>query len=148
MGLLDISHDAFGRIRLVDYLPADIVVEFDGWEYLDRLWLGESWGAFTEWLRLESDPEVLRSVALDLSTLPAMASAAMLAMLALPLRFGMTLEEVVVVLGQPTESFGFVADRTTYVWYVNTVDAYAVGCTVHDALGLIYLTVHTTPLPE
>ncbi|MCT2587924.1 hypothetical protein [Actinophytocola gossypii] len=147
MGPLAISHDLFGRLRLADFLPPGTVERLDGWEYLDRYWIGEACG-FTEWLRIESEPEEVRSIALDLAELPAGASAAMLATLRLPLRAGMTLPEITTVLGQPEHTEVFVPDRANHDFQVDTVGSYTVGCTVHEDDGLIYLTVHTTPLPE
>jgi hypothetical protein len=66
---LGISHDAFGRLRLAHFVAAERLEQLRGWEYLDRCWVGEASG-FTEWPRLESDPEVTRSVAIDLVALP------------------------------------------------------------------------------
>src|SRR5262249_10296475 len=134
-------------LRLVDYVPAHDIVQLDGWEYLDREWLGEAKG-FTEWLRLESDPDVLRSIALGLQALSASVITAVLTTLRLPLSCGMTFQEIALVLGQPVELSTFVPDRTTYDFHIDDVDAYTVGCTVYQDHGLIYLTVHPTPLPE
>lgn len=145
--VLAVSHHVFGRMRLVDYLPADTVESIDSWEYLEREWRGESSG-FTEWLRLVSDPEILRSAALDLVALPRSASAAMLTALVLPLRLGMTTDEVIAVLGAPRETAAFVSDRKTYYFRAGSSDIYEVSCTVHRDSGLIYLTVHSVPLPE
>lgn len=147
VSILDVTHADFGRLRLADYVPAHDVVQLDGWEYLDREWVGEAKG-FTEWLRLESDPDVLRSIALDFQALPASVIAAVLTTLRLPLHSGMTAEKITAVLGQPVELSTFVPDRTTYDFNIDNVDAYAVGCTVRQDHGLIYLTVHPTPLPE
>jgi hypothetical protein len=146
VAVLDVSHVDFGRLRLADFVPAGDVVELDGWEYLDREWLGEATG-FTAWLRLRSEPEVLRSIALDLESLPASTIAAVLETLRLPLRHGMTIEELTVALGRPGDLSTFVPDRTTYDFCVGAMDTYTVGCTVHHDRGLIYLTVHRTPLP-
>jgi hypothetical protein len=146
-GLLAVPHHVFGRMRLVDYVPADSITPVESWEYLEREWLGEAAG-FTEWLRLEAAPEILRSVAVDLAALPRPASAAMLAALALPLRPGMTTEELIAVLGAPQTTATYVSDRTTYEFCAGSPDAYDVSCTVHHVHGLIYLTMHTIPLPE
>jgi hypothetical protein len=144
---LAVPHHIFGRLRLADHLPADTLTWISSWEYLERQWCGEASG-FTEWLRLESDPEVLRSVALDLAALPEAASASILAALQLPLRPRMPVEEVIAVLGPPLETLAFVADRTTYEFRAGSPESYEVSCTVHHGDGLAYVTVHTVPLPE
>jgi hypothetical protein len=84
-------HDAFGQLRLADFVRPDDLVPLRNWEYLERIWVGEAWG-FTAWLRLESDPEVTRSVELALPALPASTAKTMLAALGLPLRYGMSRE--------------------------------------------------------
>jgi hypothetical protein len=144
---LRISHDAFGRLRLVDFLSTEHLEQLCGWEYLDRDWVGEASG-FTEWLRLDSQRDVTRSIAIDLAALPETTVQNMLAALRLPLRAGLDRQEIVAVLGEPTEIQTFVHDRVTLVFDVCAVDPYEVSCTVHQEQGLTYLTVHTTPLPD
>lgn len=122
-----------------------MIVQLDGWDYLDRDWLGEAWGV-TQWLRLASDRDILRSIAFDLLTLPRSTTTAVLTTLQLPLRPGMTIEEVTAVLGRPVEVSRLVPDRTTLEFHLGSVDKYLVGSTVHDNHGLVYLTVHPDPL--
>jgi hypothetical protein len=107
---LAIAHDAFAQLRLADYAPADVIVQLDNWEYLDRRWLGEAWD-FTEWLRPESDPDRLRSIALDLQALPGSVATAVLTTIQLPLRPGMSIEEITGILGEPAGAVSFLSDR-------------------------------------
>jgi hypothetical protein len=143
---LAISHDTFGRLRLIDFLGTEHVTQLTGWEYLGQTWIGEASG-FTECLRLESDPDVTRAVAVDLVSMPDAAVASVLAVLRLPVRAGLSLQDIVAMLGEPTETHTFVQDRVTVAFRVDCVDSYEVGCTIHEDQGLIYLTVHTNPLP-
>jgi hypothetical protein len=138
---LAISHDEFGRLRLATFLPADTLVKLNNWEYLGELWLGEAAG-FTEWLRLESDPDVLRSVALDLVALPERAAQEILSSIQIPLCRGMSTAQIVDVLGNPVDTERFTDDRITLNYKLNPLDAYEVSCTVDDVQGLVYLTVH------
>ena len=65
-----IPYTVFGRLRLADFLPTSAEVEtLTDWEYMDDVWVGDAFG-FTEFLRLDEDPDVDRSVALDLAELP------------------------------------------------------------------------------
>jgi hypothetical protein len=98
VGVLDVSHAEFGQLRLADFVSTHDIVQLVGWEYLGHDWVGEATG-FTEWLRLESEPAVLRSIALALQTLPASVSAAVLSRLHLPLHLGMTVDDIVAELG-------------------------------------------------
>ena len=61
-----ISHAQFGKLRLARFCPDAAIVELDEWEFMDQVWVGESIG-FSEWLRLKSEPETLRSLANDFS---------------------------------------------------------------------------------
>ncbi|TDB69580.1 hypothetical protein [Micromonospora sp. KC723] len=144
---LGISHDAFGRLRLADFIRAEHLEQLRGWEYLERCWIGEASG-FTEWLRLESAPEVTRSVAMDLVALPEATLQSMIGALRLPLRAGLDQQEITAVFGEPTETQRFVQDRVTLVFRIGAVEPYELGCTVHEEQGLIYLTMHPTPLPD
>jgi hypothetical protein len=144
---LGISHDAFGRLRLADFIAAEHLEQLRGWEYLDHSWVGEASG-FTEWLRLESDPEVTRSVAIDLVALPEPTLQSMTDALRLHLRAGLDQQEITGVFGEPTDTQGFVQDRVTLIFRIGAVEPYELGCTVHQEQGLIYLTMHPTPLPD
>lgn len=138
-----ISYKDFGSLRLADfYTPEDDIEELEDWEFQDRLWVGESVG-FTEWLRLKKSPRILRSMALDLPELPDDFITKVLGRIELPLRPGMTLAEITAILGEPTDSQKYVADRQSYDFTVGDSDKYNVNCTVHQERGLIYLVVMT-----
>src|SRR6516165_5206795 len=82
-----IPYERFGKLRLSQFFPDRKVVndpkdrgkgkrfvqnditELEDWEFMDRVWVGEAIG-FTEWLRLQDDPKVLRSISLHLAELP------------------------------------------------------------------------------
>jgi hypothetical protein len=140
-----IPYAVFGRLRLADFVSAKLE-ERAGWEYMDDLWVGEGLG-FTEFLRLAEDPEVVRSIALDLADLPPASSAAVLGAIGLPLAPGVPAEEVTARLGTPDSVERYVGDRVTYCFTCGSVDQYAVTCTVHETAGLIYVTV-LTPTPR
>ncbi len=95
-----ISHAHFAKLRLAQFWPAGEIVELDKWEFMDRIWLGEAVG-FSEWLRLEDDPETLRSLAIALNEFPAHAAAEVLRTIDLPVRAGMNFEELREALGEP-----------------------------------------------
>ncbi|MGS2614110.1 hypothetical protein ACVCAH_06205 [Micromonospora sp. LZ34] len=144
---LGIPHDAFGRLRLADVIAAEHLEQLRSWEYLERCWVGEASG-FTEWLRLESAPEVTRSVAIDLITLPESTVQSMTDALRLPLQAGLDQQEITGVFGEPTGRERFVRDRVTLVFRIGAAESYELSCTVHEEQGLIYLTMHPTPLPD
>jgi hypothetical protein len=93
-----ITHHALAPLRLKDFLPhPDRIEAVDGWEFMDKVWLGEVYG-LTEWLRLREDPQVLRSVSLDLADLDQDVADRILETLQLLLEFGMEPEEINQVL--------------------------------------------------
>ena len=88
-----------------------------------------------------------KSVALDLAELPPDVTAAILTALRLPLALGMQSDDVMARLGEPDSVDRYGADRTTYNFTSGAEARYAVSCTIHEAAGLIYLTV-LAPTPR
>src|SRR3954451_650161 len=135
-----ISHARFGKLRLAQFRPSDEIVDLENWEYVDRRWVGEAIG-FSQWLRLEDEPETLRSLAIDFNEVPAQAAAAVLRTVGLPLRTGMALNELREVLGTAVKEHRFVKDRVTCEFLLQGPPRYDVSCTVLDKGGLSYLVV-------
>ena len=135
-----LPHSEFHRLRLCHFTKADDIVELEGRRFLERTWIGEAIG-FTEWLRLEDDPENLGSLALDFSELPDVLSRAVLDRLGLHLSAGMSLSQVTSVLGEPSGSEQFVEDRVSYDFSVSGSAAYSVDCTIHEDRGLVYVVI-------
>jgi hypothetical protein len=134
-----ISYAAFGALRLKDFVNVPVTT-LENWEFMDKEWVGEALG-FSEWLRLQSDPATLRSLALDFEGFPAASSTRVLAVLGLRLRGGMTLDQLRQVLGEPLEVVAFVPDRTTYEFATGGEDPFNVSCTVRSDTGLSYVLV-------
>ncbi|MBX7104737.1 MAG: hypothetical protein K1X57_11695 [Gemmataceae bacterium] len=135
-----ISHARFGKLRLTRFRPDADIEGVSGWELMDQLWVGEKVG-FSEWLRLESDPEALRSLAIDFAEFPAAEAGAVLQTLDLPVRAGMSALELRALLGELAEELRFLADRVTYEFAVAGPPRYNVSCTVLNDGGLSYLMV-------
>lgn len=140
-----ISQARFGSLRLVQFLPDVEIADLENWEFMDQLWLGEAIG-FSEWLRLEIEPEVLRSLAIDFTDFPQQAAANVLRMIELPVERGMKFAELSQLLGEPVKEFRFAKDRVTYEFIVPGPPKYDVSCTVLNDGGLTYLAI-MAPLP-
>lgn len=134
-----ISYARFGTLRLAQFLPDAEIEELSDWEYMDEYWIGEAVG-FSEWLRLESEPETLRSLALDFADFPPDAAVAVLQTIDLPVRPGMQIPELQAALGEPVKELRFSANQTTYEFIV-AGPPYEVSCTIRNDSGLSYLTV-------
>lgn len=135
-----LSYEEFGRLRLVQFVEPESVVQLRNWEFMDRIWVGEAVG-FTEWLRLEDDPDVVRSVSIHLVELDSAAVEAIFARLGLPLWRGMSLSEIEILLGQPVHNERYVADRQSFLFRHGHDWPYDVNCTVHNEEGLIYVVI-------
>ena len=135
-----IAHAKFGKLRLAQFCPDADIAELSRWEFMDAIWVGEAVG-FSEWLRLESAPAVLRSLAIDFAEFPAVAAAAVLQAIDLPVRAGMSIRELRAMLGEPVEEHRFVADRVTCEFAAPGPSRYRVSCTVLNDGGLSYLIV-------
>ena len=139
-----IPYSRFGRLRLADFAPSGAaVVEFDDWEFMDDRWVGEAVGTFTEFLRLEEEPAVVRAVALDLAELPPAVAGAVLGAIGLPLAPGMGAATIEARLGPAAsvERAPTAPDRQTLNFTCGAAEPYAVACTVHTADGLVYVVV-------
>lgn len=135
-----LEHTDFYTLRLSQFAAADDIVSLSDWEYLGRLWIGEAIG-FNEWLQLEADPDRTRAVALELGRLPAGVEAAILARLRLPIRAGMSDDEVRRQFGEPAMIERFVQDRHTLCYELSEPAPYALTFTIHHTAGLTYITL-------
>lgn len=135
-----IPYDDFGCLRLAGFLPNADLAHLEGWEFQDHVWLGEAVG-FSEWLRLEDDPEVLRSLAIDFSEFPPEVADLVLQTIALPVRAGMSLRDLDDLLGPRVAEYRFVADRVTCEYLSPEPHRYCLSCTVLNDGGLSYLVV-------
>jgi hypothetical protein len=135
-----ISHKQFGTMRLAQFLQDHEIAELKHWEFMDQLWIGEAVG-FSEWLRLEDEPEVLRSLAIDFSRFPKQAAAEVLRTIGLPVQRGMELVDLRRILGDPVKQFRFAKDRVTYDFATPGTPRYDVSCTLLNNGGLTYLVI-------
>jgi hypothetical protein len=132
-----ISHARFGALRLAQFLPDAEIAELENWEFMYHVWLGEAVG-FSKWLRLENDPGVLRSLAIDFTDFPEHAAAEVLRTIELPVQRGMKLGELREILGEPVNELRLpkVKDRVTYEFVPSGTARYDVRCTVRNEGGL------------
>jgi hypothetical protein len=142
-----IPYDDFGSFRLGRFLPDDEVAPLEDWEFQGHLWIGEALG-FSEWLRLESDSGVLRSLAIDFLDFPAPAAVAVLRALQLPILAGMSLQDLDGLFGSRVAEHRFVADRVTCDYFTPEPYRYRISCTVLNPGGLSYVVVMVPPIGD
>jgi len=135
-----IPHAEFHALRLSRFRPEAEITQLEDWEYKGRIWVGEAI-VFSEWLRPADDSEVLGSLAIDFAEFPGPAAEQVLRAIGLPIRCGMGLEDLKVVLGEPVRTLRFVAEQVTYEFLTAEPEPYKVSCTVQEDGGLSYLDV-------
>lgn len=140
-----INFSAFGKLRLAHFVAQEKLVAVENWEFMGNIWVGETYG-FTEWLRLEDEPQILRSLSLDLDDLELEIQNSIWHVLDLPLRQRMKYADISDVIGKADEQDQFINDRISYKFAGRFEDKYTIDCTVHEDKGLIYAIV-MAPLP-
>ena len=136
-----ILYEDFAKLRMKQLAPGKEVHESDGWEWMGGFWINEGIFGFTSVSRHEDTPDEAGGLEVAFGELPESATLAIFDAIHLPLRQGMTLQEVRSVLGEPEQTHVFVADRKTYDFTVGSRHPYYVSATVHDSDGLIYVAV-------
>ena len=137
----------FARLRLSAFVPETEIAQLENWEFENHLWIGEAIG-FSEWLRLETDPDTLRSLAIDFSAFPEAAVDSVLERLKLPVRQGMSLNELDQLLGKRVAEYRFVSDRISCDYFTPEPHRYRITCTVKNDGGLSYLIVMVPPFGD
>src|SRR5262245_18135594 len=104
-------------------------------------WINEGIPGFTSLSRHEATPDEAGGLEVDSRDLSLSDIVAIFDTIHLPLRPGMTFEEVRSVLWEPGQTHTFVADCKSYDFTVGSQYPYYVSATVHDTDGLIYAAV-------
>lgn len=136
-----INHSDFAKLRLENFISSkDQLESLTGWEFMGDYWIGEAIG-FTEWLRLEVKPEETKSISINLDDFDSDELSNIFKTLKIPLKAGMTSEEIKKILGTPLNTESFVADRKSFDFIVGNKDEYYVSCTVVDKIGFTYFVM-------
>lgn len=130
-----ISPREFGELRLHRFLPALELAALENWEFMEEIWVGEALG-FSEWLCLASEPEILRSLAIDFGDFPAEVALEVLERLDLPVRPGMSADQLQALFGEPSKTHRFVSDREALEFEIDGGNF--LSCTVEAFGGLSY----------
>lgn len=130
-----IAHSHFASLRLRQFLAPESVEEFDSWLFMGREWLGEAFGA-TEFLRSKSAPDHTRLISLDLLNLPPQKAAMILSSLDIPVRGGMSEQEIVTLFGEPVKVHNFLPDRKALDFQLFQPDPYQLTLTLFKEQGL------------
>jgi hypothetical protein len=137
-----LPYSEFGCLRLNDFLIGEMAVDrLADWEYLNRRWVGERVGHFTTFLRLESDPEVLSALTLDLSAQPQKVWNSILDKVGVPLRGGMSESTVQQTAGSHGKRLPKVGHRTTLEFVIGSDERFCLRCTFDRTHGLTYIAM-------
>ena len=133
-----IPYERFYDLRLNQFIKETDIAYLTDWEFEDRIWIGEASG-FSEWLRLEDDQEKLRSLSINFEDFPVVDE--VLNTLGLPLRPGLSADEVGKLLGEPVSSNTWPRGRVSSSYRWPAEHPYMIDCTYTNDEGLLYLVV-------
>jgi hypothetical protein len=137
-----IDYDEFGRFDIGRFAqPGRGVIHQDDITWRGGVWACDAVGAATCVFLHESMPDVVGGLEIDFRDLSERDTLAFFDALHLPLRPGMSLQQVQTVLGEPTQRVDFIEDRRGYGFEVGSRYPYEVGCIIRDSVGLIYVSV-------
>ena len=142
---MTISPKAFWRLRLSKLLPGKSTSFTWSFEYLDRLWLGDTHG-FSHAMRPYSSPFRTKSIAIAVEDASGEALVHLSARLGIELKPSLTAEECLERYGTPKRIEEYADDRKTYCFVVGA--GYQVGLTVLNAGGLVYFTMETADVAD
>jgi hypothetical protein len=135
-----IDYKNFIRLKLDDFISEKEAVRFvTAFEFLDDLWTGLSIG-FTEWLQLEGN-ENIKSISLDLTSLPEKSINQIIHKIGLNLKKGMTANDVLQNLGKANKVKKYTEDRISYEYLIGIKDQYYLSVTISDDVGLNYIVI-------
>jgi hypothetical protein len=137
-----IPYNVFAKLRMKQFVPTGTeVFESDGWEWMGGIWINEGIPGFTSISRHEDTPDEAGGLEVDFRDLSPTEIAAVFEALHLPLQPGMTSDQLRSVLGVPDQTDSIYGDRRSHSFTIGADYPYLVSTTVHDAEGLIYVTV-------
>ena len=133
-----INYRDFSAISLDSFVGNNVEIQNEEeFEFMNDLWAAQIIG-FTEWLHLITDPRI-RSISLDLSELLDEQNAQIISALGLPVKKGMSKDEVLKLFGPPDSIEKFVEDRVSYQYLLGTVEKYYLSLTIQDQEGLVFI---------
>lgn len=135
-----ISYKEFGKLRLQQFLPKTEITKVWNLEFMDKLWLGETYG-FTEFLRPLSSPFKTKSISISFEDLPEETWKGIQEKLNLPFGRNSSLEEIERHLGKPVKFERYTEDRLSYEFITEGEAKFYVSCTLLTNGGLIYVVI-------
>lgn len=140
-----ISNKAFEKIRFHQFIDQEEIDQLENYEYLGLIWVGEGCYGFSDCIQLETEPQTTRCIHLDLREMPSEITRAILDFINLPLRGGMTKQEMDALLGKPQKVIEFMPGRNKYYYRPFAEDNYEVGGTILCDVGLFFITIISDP---
>jgi len=139
---MPISIKDFSKISLKKLLPGRDIDRTWGYEYLGRVWLGETY-VFNHALKLYSKPFTTKSIAIETGSLNLGELKTVSNIIGIELLEIKSLEDLVSIFGAPVKVEEFTDDRKTYVFFVGEPPDYEIGFTILNKGGLVFFTMDT-----
>ena len=136
-----INYENFGKLKLSEVWPENKDIhKVSNFEFMNDIWVGETYG-FTEWLQLEKEPAITRSISIALLDTPDHVIERVLKQIGFDFEKGMTEEQITSILGKPIKIEKFVVDRHSNEYIIGTQDKYYLSLTFQQDKGLTYIVL-------
>ena len=137
-----VPYKQFAKLRMKQFVPKGTkLFEDDGCEWMGGMWIVDQLTAWNGFARPRATPSETGGLEIIFPDMPKDVAAAILNAIRLPLKPGLSLDEVRSVLGEPERTESFVDDRKTYEFAIGTEHPYYLSCTLFNSGGLMGLAV-------
>ena len=138
-----INYKEFEQLRISEFgSNKNEINNLTDWEFMEDLWIGESI-FFSEWLRLESKPELTKSISVNFSDFSEQQISKILEKLKLPLKKGMKIKETEKIFGNPLKTYSFIENNISYEYLIGieNLNEYYLSLTIEMDNGLSYFVM-------
>ena len=139
---MSVSIKEFSKIRLKRLLPNRDMDRTWGFEYLGKIWIGET-HIFSHALRLISKPFTTKSIAIETESLSKEEIQSISEKLEIELVDIKSQEDLFTKFGEPVKIEEFTDDRKTYIFFVGEGPDYEIGFTILNGGEIVYFTMDT-----
>lgn len=131
-----IDHETFKKLRLESFVPKNELSPLGGWEFEDRMWVGESYG-FSEWLRPEEKTEDTEYISIHIPDFADEQTESISSQLDIRIEEEIEIKDLVSRYGEPSRTFEFTDDRKTFEFDVYGENPYTLSFTILNEGGLV-----------
>lgn len=138
-----IDYNDFGKLRLSEIWPENKDIgKVDDFEFMNNFWVGEIYG-FTQFLQLKREPDLTKSISLNLIDIPDDIVERIFKRIGLLLKKGISPETCKSILGEPLNIENHKNNKQTYNYVISNKSKYNLALTFKQDTGLIYVVINS-----